>query len=238
MTDDEYIAFLKALAVKHLSKDILHPGPFIFEHTHTLRRDLETVSRLARLFKVVVDRPEDSSLVDKFFHELAAERSPVDLTVSALRVSNLAEALDDAGEVVLGELRRMSIPDDDVIFLRQAGFTDDEVEVFLSVVIAEAHRLAVSADTKVQTRHLPEEFKGLVSKFPEPKELAQSTKTKRKLFNGIGKILGGSVAGIGNALMATGTIMLPNPATAYGAIASAGIAVSGIFSGIGDLRGE
>lgn len=237
MTDDEYIAFLKALAVKHLSKDVRHPGPFSFEHTHTLRRDLETVSRLVRLFKVVVDRPEDSSLVDKFFHELT-ERSPVDLTMSALRVSNLAEALDDAGEVVLAELRRMSIPNDDVIFLRQAGFTDDEVEVFLSVVVAEAHRLAVGTSTRVQTRHLPEEFKALVSKFPEPKELAQSTKNKRKLFNGIGKILGGSVAGIGNALMATGTIMAPNPATAYGAIASAGIAVSGIFAGIGDLRGE
>jgi hypothetical protein len=176
--------------------------------------------------------------VEKFFHELAAEQSPVDLTVSALRESNLAEALDDAGEIVLGELRRMSIPHDDIILLRQAGFTDDEVEVFLSVSIKEAHRLAVSTNMMARTLNLREEFKALAIKFPAPKELTKSTKTKRKLFNGIGKILGGSVAGIGNALMATGTIVAPNPATAYGAIASAGIAISGIFAGIGDLRGE
>jgi len=236
MTDDEYISFLQALATKHLSPvGRRHPTDLLQEIAH-LRQDLEAVSRLARLFKVVMDRPEDYSLASRFFEELVGLSSPVHRVESALLLSKLSDALDDAGEVVFGELRRGSVPADDITFLRQAGFTDDEIEVFLSIAISEAHWLA-RRSLEFRTISLPLEFKICLNKLPEPKELMQSPK-KRKIFNGIGKILGGSVAGIGNALMATGTILAPNPATAYGAIASAGIAVSGIFSGLGDLRGE
>jgi len=66
----------------------------------------------------------------------------------------------------------------------------------------------------------------------------QEQKKKRKIFNGNGKLLGGSAAGIGNVLLLTGSIIAPNPATIYAAIASGGIAVSTLFGGIGDLRGE
>jgi len=61
---------------------------------------------------------------------------------------------------------------------------------------------------------------------------------KRKILNGIGKILGGAIAGAGNVLLLFGTIVAPNPATGYGAIASSAIAVAGVMQGAGDLRGE
>ena len=61
---------------------------------------------------------------------------------------------------------------------------------------------------------------------------------KKKLFNGIGKILAGMVTAGGNLLLATGTLVAPNPATAYGVIASSALAIGGIFQGLGDLRGE
>jgi hypothetical protein len=65
-----------------------------------------------------------------------------------------------------------------------------------------------------------------------------AAKKKRKIFNGIGKLLGGAVAGIGNALLVAGTLIAPNPATGYGAIVSGGIAVTSFFAGLGDLKGE
>jgi hypothetical protein len=71
-----------------------------------------------------------------------------------------------------------------------------------------------------------------------PSMAVEPQKKKRKIFNGIGKLLGGSAAGIGNVLLLTGSIVAPNPATLYAAIASGGIAVSTLFAGIGDLRGE
>ena len=61
---------------------------------------------------------------------------------------------------------------------------------------------------------------------------------KRKILNGIGKILGGAIAGTGNVLLLVGTIAAPNPATGYGAIASSAIAVASVMQGAGDLRGE
>lgn len=60
---------------------------------------------------------------------------------------------------------------------------------------------------------------------------------KRKLFNGIGKILAGAIVGGGNILVATATIAAPNPLL-FGLIGSSAVAVGGILQGIGDLRGE
>ena len=77
---------------------------------------------------------------------------------------------------------------------------------------------------------------GEVASEQERSEASQ--RKKRKLFNGIGKILAGTIAGAGNLMLAAGTIVAPNPATAYGVIASSALAVGGICQGIGDLRGE
>ena len=61
---------------------------------------------------------------------------------------------------------------------------------------------------------------------------------KKRIFNDIGKILAGAVTAAGNLSLATGTVIAPNPATAYGVIASSAIAVGSTRQGIGDLRGE
>lgn len=69
-------------------------------------------------------------------------------------------------------------------------------------------------------------------------QVSSSTKKKRKIFSGVGKILAGAIAGGGNALLGLGTIAAPNPATGYAVIASCGLAVGSFCQGIGDLRGE
>jgi hypothetical protein len=61
---------------------------------------------------------------------------------------------------------------------------------------------------------------------------------KRKLLNGIGKLLGGAVTGLGNTLLWTGMLAAPNPAIGYTAIACGGLAISMFLAGLGDLRGE
>jgi len=63
-------------------------------------------------------------------------------------------------------------------------------------------------------------------------------KRKRKILNGVGKVLAGSIGGLSNVLLFTGTILAPNPATAAGGLASGAVAISAIFGGLGDLRGE
>jgi len=68
--------------------------------------------------------------------------------------------------------------------------------------------------------------------------LCRLKEIRRKLFNGVGKILVGVVTGAGNILLAAGTIAAPNPATVYGVIGSSALAIGGICQGIGDLRGE
>lgn len=61
---------------------------------------------------------------------------------------------------------------------------------------------------------------------------------KRKIFNGVGKLLAGAVTAAGNVLLATGTVVAPNPATAYAAIGSSALAIGSLLQGMGDLRGE
>jgi hypothetical protein len=76
----------------------------------------------------------------------------------------------------------------------------------------------------------PEEDNTAKNSIPEKK--------KKKICNGIGKILQGGVLGVGNILLGTGSIIAPNPAIAAGIIASSAAAVGSICQGLGDLRGE
>jgi len=104
------------------------------------------------------------------------------------------------------------------------------------VAVEEAHRFRVQSMSEV--------FGGAAAALDRAaSEIAGANmpppaKNKRKLFNGIGKLLGGTVMGIGNALVAAGSIVAPNPATGAIAIASGATAIASILAGIGDLRGE
>ena len=147
---------------------------------------------------------------------------------------------------------------EDFELLRRAGYSNDEIEVFVVEALENAqtiarhpelpsevleHALTALTDSLAYLRTAPL-YPGpgaaAAPPYPAPPEAAAPPpeKKKGKTLNGIGKLLGGAIAGVGNVLLATGTIVAPNPATAYGAIASSGLAVASIFGGLGDLTGE
>jgi hypothetical protein len=239
MTDDDYQRLLRALAAKHLVARGILTDPHFLLHKHTdLRGDLEAVSASARLLKVIQDAPNNVDLI-QILREQLSQRSPIERTKKALEDTGILAALDEAGPVVFAELRRQAIPQEDIQFLVAAGYTNEEIEILFAIAIHEARsRLVSDANVSRQLEEASEIFKSaLESLEPEPNEKTASPK-KRKILNGIGKVLGGCIARIGNGLMAAGTILAPNPATAAGAIASAAVAVPAILCGIGDLRGE
>jgi hypothetical protein len=175
----------------------------------------------------------------KLLRERLSQDSPIEWTRDAVEETGILAALEDAGSVVFAELRRSAIPEEDIDFLIKAGYTNEEIEILFALAIHEAHsRLASAENISRRLQEAAKTFKAAVETLEVKTDEKTSERKKRKIFNGIGKVLGGSIAGLGNALMAAGTILAPNPATAAGAIASAAVAVPAIFCGIGDLRGE
>ena len=247
MTDEEYQRLLSALAGKHLRG--LHAnrqrGPVLPEES--LRVRLEEISSLARLVNAAAaDRRDDDEL-----HHLLARRlredSPIENATDAMDAVGLLDALDDAPAVVFGEFRRQVVPAEDVEMLKRAGFTDDEIEILLALAVEYAHRLGAEPyfvpptnyhEVRRATAVLEDAARVLREATDRLSAPPEAPKKKRKLFNGIGKLLGGAVMGVGNALVATGTILAPNPATGSIAIASGAGAIASLMAGIGDLRGE
>lgn len=238
MTDEEYFQLLNALAAKYLAAKGHRRDPhYLWHENERLRADLESASEAARLLKVVQDRPDDTYLLNAL-RERLTKTSPIERAKTALEETGLLESLEEAGSVVFKQLRRRSIPLEDTRFLRDAGYTDDEIEILFALAIDKAHHLSGEglAASLSEAAHSLEKSLERLERLPRPESVVPPK--KRKLFNGLGKILGGSIAGIGNALMATGTILAPNPATAAGSIASAAVAIPAILAGVGDLRGE
>src|ERR1700753_4255527 len=132
MTDDELREFLKALAAKHLGLET--DAHHALHRAERLRYDLEQLLRTARLLRALEDRQQDEHL-RALFREEIIRHSPIERTRSSLEDSGLLDALEDAGAVVFAELRRSVIPNEDIKFLRQGGFTDDEIEVLLAAAI-------------------------------------------------------------------------------------------------------
>jgi hypothetical protein len=239
MTDDEYREYLNALAAKYIRVgDLAH-------HFHgpmgELGYEIERLSSTGRLARVVGERSEDPALVSALAQAL--QNTYLEGVIRAMDRSGVLAALDEAPEITFGELRRSAIPAEDVRFLRDAGVSDPEAEVTLLIHYSRrrfGEKQAEIAPSEIAHR-AQEELRSAGSRLQEigpENSSSRSEPKKRKLFNGIGKILAGTVTGAGNLLLATGTILAPNPATAYGVIASSALAVGGICQGIGDLRGE
>jgi hypothetical protein len=244
MSDEEYKKFLTALAAKHISRRGLG-GPEELERLHDKMKDL---MRLSREVQDLQDEPIGKRVRDRgvppkprdLLHELM--QTPIFDGFNAMEQIGILEALDDATDAVFANLRRSAIPDEDVQFLYRAGIADPELEITIAIEYARRRirpaRLGLARELR--------EFKDIHREAADrlEKVLSDSSKDreaqpkKRKILNGIGKILGGAIAGAGNVLLLCGTIVAPNPATGYGAIASSAIAVAGVFQGAGDLRGE
>jgi hypothetical protein len=156
-----------------------------------------------------------------------------------MEVSGILDALDDAPDLVLGELRRSAIPKEDEEYLRSAGFDAHDIEVLLELAVYRAHALASTGKLPSDiAEEAAEALQNALQALQSPPPGLLPAKKKRKILNGIGKLLGGAVTGIGNVLLVMGTIAAPNPATGSAAIACGGIAVSSFFAGLGDLKGE
>jgi hypothetical protein len=239
MTDDEYREYLTALARKYLKVLPLHRD---FHHMPgELAYEIERLSSNARFVKAVSERSENGALLKVVAEEV--RNAYVDQVIHAMERSGVLAALDEAPEITFGNLRQSVIPPEDAELLRNAGVEHPEAEITLVIHYSRRCFLGRQETTPSETAHRAQgELKRAGERLgefaSEEKRSETSEKKKRKLFNGIGKILAGTIAGAGNLLLAAGTIVAPNPATAYGVIASSALAVGGICQGIGDLRGE
>jgi hypothetical protein len=175
---------------------------------------------------------------EEAFREFAGKFDPtlLERTRQTMEDSGMLDALDEGFPLVLREFRSNALPHEEREDLRRTGFSDDEIETFFLLVQERGAKLwqknvkpsEVFAGADSTTKHSIE----IVLKS-SPDEI--TPKKKRKILNGIGKVLGGSVTGLGNVLLLTGALTAPNPG---GALASSAVAVTLIFTGLGDLRGE
>ena len=243
MNDDEYRDYLLSLARIHLNVMRLYSSRPTGGTVERLAYAIERLSSLSRLLRAVRDRSENQVLISEFVDELRGinEEDLVSQIIEAMEDAGILAALDEAPEVTLANLRRSAIPDEDIHMLARAGIDHPEAE--MSVVIQRARFRWIFYTKELPSnviRQAPQELRHaaeILADAARP-EGPETAPRKRKLFNGIGKVLAGSVAGGGNVLLALGTIVAPNPATAFGAIGSSAWAVLYISQGIGDLRGE
>jgi len=239
MTDEEYREYLTAPAQKYLNVLSLHRSLHHMEGD--LEYEIERLASKARFLKVVSERSGDQSLLSAAANEVG--NAYVDGVARAMEDSGVLAALDESPEITFGNLRRSAIPPEDSVLLRRAGVEHPEAEITL---IIQYSRRRFSGRQEVPPSEMAhraqDELKrgamdlGEIAMGPSKSEV--SPRKKCKLFNGIGEILAGAITGAGNLLLAGGTIVAPNPATAYGVIASSALAVGSICQGIGDLRGE
>lgn len=239
MTDEEYREFLSALARKHVNprRWRRHFGPMGAEEH--LRYEIDRLASTARFVKVVTDRTGDQELLNLLAKELS--NTYLSNITGAMDEAGVFDALEEAPDVTFRELRRSAIPDEDVELLRLTGVDDPEAEI--TIIIHYTRKRVGTADTRpsqiAERAHeeLQHAAKVLTSET-ESTSNRPSEKKKRKVLNGVGKILSGAVLGAGNLLLFTGTIAAPNPATGYAAMGSSALAVGSIFQGMGDLHGE
>lgn len=260
MTDEEYVAFLVALAAKHgIGARGADTVPFSgVERAQEIGRLLNDLSGAVRALKLASKNSDDTNVIGSLWKLLqpapdigaaldsirdtaaparkVRARSLMRRAVDAMEDERALEALDDAKEVVFAYLNRKVIPEEDLHVLRKAGFGDDEIEVMIRLAIHKARE--IGSGTQSPSRIADEAVLAVESAVWPPPGTGVPEKKKRKLLNGIGKMLGAAVAGVGNVLLVTGAVVAPNPATGSAAIASCGLAISTMFAGIGDLRGE
>ena len=204
------------------------------------------------------DREEGAALADMLAQRLQHTR-PVQAAESAMRAVGILDAIDEAHTVVFREFRRSMVPDDELHILRTMGFTDPEIHILLTLAVEETHALAKSwpvqvvrpvavGGASIQTATAPDvpadgagaalhEAAAAVARAAD-RATGQAPEKRRKLCNGIGKVLAGAAMGIGNALVAAGAVVAPNPAIGATVIASGATAIGTIMAGVGDLRGE
>lgn len=202
-----------------------------------LRHIQDRLASIARLNRVVAERPNSAELLNELAREL--HNAPLGRAAEIMEQAGVMDALEEAPDLIFQNLRRSAIPPEDLEFLREAGvdYPEEELTILIHYARKNLGRGRVTprrimADGQIQLERAAAALARAAG------EQSADTPKKRKIFNGVGKILAGAVAGVGNTLVGCGTIVAPNPATAYAVIGSAAIAIGSICQGVGDLRGE
>ncbi|HKD84612.1 MAG TPA: hypothetical protein VKB58_07680 [Terriglobales bacterium] len=264
MTDEEYRDYLVALAQKHLKAAWFQNRASV---EGSLGPAIEQLSSTARFTKMALERRDDPAMTQTLSQELRTNAGNCKVVIQHMRDSGILDALDEAPEITFGEIRKSAIPAEDIQLLKRCGVDYPEAEIITVTELIRRRWVQFPGRPSTIAEQAPEDFMraadlilsvgqqpgapavaGVATPYPaaatpgaQPAVApipGEVTNKKKKLLNGIGKILVGVVAGAGNVLLLTGTILAPNPATAYGAITSSAMALGTIFQGAGDLRGE
>jgi hypothetical protein len=245
MTDDEYREYLLALARKHLNPGQLYKVRPEGRAVEQLAYDIERLSSANRLLRAVRERSDNPVLLNELSQDLRKlhQSQVANNVINAMEAIGMLDALDEAPQVTFENLRRSAIPPEDIQILARAGVDDPEAEIttLLHQQMWTFYRVSrrpseIAHQVPDELLHAAEEVDRLPSQITQP--VPQPERKKRKLFNGIGKLLSGMVTGGSNILLAAGTFIAPNPATAYLAMGSSAVAILYMGQGIGDLRGE
>jgi hypothetical protein len=183
MSDDEYRNFLRALVSKHR------------EAFRKVEIDLiETRMQLYADMFQTLKRARSTDFSEKVLNELndRLEGLRVRSAQELLEESGMEEAIDDGWEVILCELRRSAIPDEDVGYLKRIGLRDDEIEVALTTAVTIARRLSLYSNDREMPGLAYFLFRPLEERFEEAKSylrtpaLGERPKHKSKILSGFG----------------------------------------------------
>ena len=81
----------------------------------------------------------------RYFYELLMEveqSKPTETLYRIMEDAGLLNALEDSPSLLFGQFRKSAIPPEETEILKQAGFSDDEIEVLLAEAVDQAHKMA------------------------------------------------------------------------------------------------
>lgn len=242
LSDDEYRAYLDALARKYVR--VYRLGRHHMEGWGYLHHEIESAISLTRLLTVTAEREDDKRLLSALGDAL--QHAYLNWLVRSLDDSGVLRAIDEDPVTVFANLRPSVIPAEDRALLHDAGIRDADAEITLTIQYSRRH-LTTSHQNVSPTeavRQVPEQVEragkelSRMAEVDDTSENPSATRRKRKILNGTGKILSGSIVGAGNLLLGLGGLAAPNPGVGFAIIGSCALAVGSICQGMGDLRDE
>src|SRR5262249_19057680 len=188
MTDEEYREWLVALARKHLE----FPRDEKSRDLERISRQVERLTSIAQLAQAVKNRSNDSRLVNQLANEL--KQAGVDAIVKRMEDTGVLAALDELPEVTFGELRRSAIPEEDVDLLFRSGVNNPEEEIKLVIQYARYRISRFHAHEPYPSKYASDAQPNLNRAADRVEKIDDVPPAKkRKLFNGIGRLLGGAI---------------------------------------------
>jgi hypothetical protein len=220
-------------------------------------RDARDILALVKLAgsDVTPDPRLDDVLKDRIEHDRS-----LPVATALMADAGVLDAFDEAGPVLFREFRRSSVPTEDVELLRHLGLSPAEIELLLLLAVEQANELGRESRAAPMGVGVAHGRPHVTSARPNgeqastaaeaalldaanqlrlaAEQLSVPPRKRRKLLNGIGKIVGGAGLGVANVLMLHGVFLASSPALGATALGSCTAAFGSVMAGMGDLRGE